>query len=261
MFNNILVYPILNLLVWLYGVFGNLGLAILSLTLVIRGLLLPIMLPSMKISSKQKELAPEIAKLKERYKGNNLELAKAQTALLQKNGVYPALGCIPQIVSLIVLIALYRGLNMVLGLTPESVADFNQNLYSSSLYLSPDSLINTRFLYLDLTAKDPYFVLPVMAAISQFLLSKMIMPAVDRAKDRAIATPGKADDLAQTMQQQGLYLMPLMTLFLGFKMPSGLILYWFLTTVFSFIQYRVYLKGWGGLNPWLDKLRKVFLAR
>lgn len=253
MFNTILVNPIFNLLVWLYQVFGNLGLAIIFLTIIAKLILLPATTPSVKISKKQQELAPEIAKLKEKYKGNTLELAKAQTTLLQEHGIYPALGCFPQIISLVILFALYQSLNLVLKLTPDSLVAFNQRLYFPSLHISPDSLINTSFLYLNLTVKDPLYILPVLSAIFQFLLSKLMMPSAERAVEKAAATPGAGDDLTTAMQQQSLYMAPLMTLFLGLSIPSGLTLYWFLTTLLSLVQYRVLWGGWGGLTVWIEK--------
>ena len=261
MFNTLLVNPIFNLLVWLYNIFGNLGWAIIALTVISKLVLLPLTLPSIKIARKQQELSPEIAKLKERYKDNKMELAKAQTAFLQEHGIYPALGCLPQIISFLVLIALYQSLNLVLKLTPESLAEFNRRLYVPSWYLSTDSLISTSFFYLNLTTKDPFYILPVVSAAFQFLLSKLMMPDSKKFSQQAQKTEGKTDDLAAAMQQQSLYMAPLMTLFLGFSLPSGLTLYWFLTTLLSLVQYRFFWGGWGGLSGWIESASKINLRK
>jgi YidC/Oxa1 family membrane protein insertase len=240
---NILLYqPLLNALILFYNLlFQNLGLAIIALTVLIRVLLIPLTLPSMRASNKMKELAPELEKLKRKHGKDKQAYAKAQMELYRQHGANPAAGCLPQIVQLIILIALYQAFRQVLYLNGDVIQRLNEVLYSA-LQLPTDTVINTRFLFLDLTQPDIFKlpegflggvipgipgVLLISAALVQFFSSRMMMPVAQKAEKRAKKTPGEADDMAATMQKQMLYLFPLMTILIGFTFPSGLVLYWF----------------------------------
>jgi len=243
--------------------FSNFGLAIIVLTVAIRSFLIPLTLPSMKAAQKMKELAPEIAKLKKKYGSDRQQLAKAQMELYRQHGANPAAGCLPQIVQLIILIALYQAFIHVLRADGDVIEKLNQVLYPS-LKLAEGTVINTHFSYLDLAKPDTFrlpglaFPLPglflLLAAFIQFLSSKMMQPAVVQAQKEAVKTEGKADDLATSMQSQMLYLFPLMTIFIGYSFPSGLILYWFIFSFFTAAQ-QYFVAGWGGLTPWINKLK------
>ena len=136
------------------------------------------------------------------------------------------------------------------------VSNLNQVLYQS-LQLSQDTVINTRFLYLDLTQPDLFSIPPlkifsftlnklpgiflIAAAVIQFFSSKLMMPAARATEAKAEKTTEKTDDMAAAMQQQMLYLMPLMTLLIGFRFPSGLVLYWLTFSLFMLFQ-QLWLK-------------------
>ena len=120
------------------------------------------------------------------------------------------------------------------------------------------------FLYLDLSKPDvfrlPGFRFPIpgvfllLAAATQFLTSKMMAPVVSAARKQAEKTPEKQDDMATIMQQQMMFMFPLMTILIGFSFPSGLVLYWFVFSLFQMgQQYKT--GGLGGLEPWIEKLK------
>ena len=264
LWNLILYQPLVNALIFFYHfLFANFGLSIIVLTMIIRGLLIPLTLPSMRAAQKMKELAPEIGKLKKKYGSDRQQLAKAQMELYRQHGANPAAGCLPQIVQLIILIALYQAFRGVLRVDGDVIERLNQVLYPS-LKLAEGTVINTHFAYLDLAKPDVFrlpglaFPLPglflMAAALIQFLSSKMMQPAVSRAQKEAAKTEGKVDDMATSMQSQMLYLFPLMTIFIGYSFPSGLILYWFIFSLFTAIQ-QYFVAGWGGLTPWINKLK------
>ena len=253
---TLLYQPLINILILFYRILGqNLGLAIIALTLAIRGALFPITRPSLQSAEKMRELAPELEKLKKKYKKDKQAFAQAQLKLYQKHGINPAAGCLPQIIQIIILIALFQAFNQVLRADGEIINKLNQVLYSS-LQFAKTETINTSFLYLDLTKPD-YIQLPfkinllnfsidkfpgiflLLAAVTQFLSSKMMMPSVQAAQVKAKKTPEQEDDMAAMMQKQMLYMMPLMTLFIGFKFPSGLVLYWFTFSLFMIIQQKL----------------------
>jgi YidC/Oxa1 family membrane protein insertase len=110
----------------------------------------------------------------------------------------------------------------------------------SGVSLPPEG-INFSFWYLDLTRPDliagrlPGLFL-TFSAIAQVLTARLSSPVIKKAKDSAEKTPPKSDDLMVSMQKQMIFLMPLMTIIIGFRLPSGLILYWFVFSLTSLIQ-------------------------
>lgn len=225
---------------------NNYGLAIIVVTLIIRLLLLPIILPSVKSHRRMIELQPQIDELKRKYKDKQV-FAKKQMELFQKEGVNPLSGCLPQLVQLGLFFAFYHVLiNSLNG---------NNQLDAS-----------TSFLWLDLTQSDKTFVLPVLAGLSQFILGLMLLPATtidDKAKKAAKTISAKDDKdasdfsgMAKSMQTQMVFVMPVITLFIAVSFPSGLALYWVVSTVFSLVQ-QYYVSGWGGLKVYAAKLNII----
>jgi len=262
---HLLLYqPITNALIFFYQVlFHNLGLAIIVLTILIRAILIPLTLPSLRAAKKIRELAPEIERLKKKYADDKQQLAKAQMDLYRQHGANPASGCLPQIIQLIVLIALYQAFIQILRPNGDVVEKLNQILYPC-LKLTPGMVINTQFLWLNLAKPDILRIqglnlpLPglflILAALVQFLSSKMMQPNVSQAQKQAAKTETKTDDMATAMQSQMLYLFPLMTIFIGYSFPAGLILYWFVFSLFTAIQ-QYFVSGWGGLEPWVKRIK------
>lgn len=226
MFNTLLYQPILTTLTYLANFFqGNLGLAILALTLILRTILAPLTIPSLRSAQKLRDLKPELDKLKSKHK-DKTTLQKAQLELYQKHGINPAAGCLPNVLQLIILIALYQ-------VFMNSLKDGSTNF-------------NTHFLWLNLTTPDPLYILPLLAGISQLFLSLMISPGIEHHPEKTLKKTEDTQDMAETIQQQMLFMMPIMTGFIALRFPSGLALYWVTTTVFSAVQ-QYFVSGWGGL--------------
>ncbi len=243
MFNlyNTLVYqPILHSLLFLYNLLGhNLGFAIIALTLLIRGALLPFVIPSLKSAKKMALLKPELDKLKKKYAKDPAKLKQKQIEFYRRHNLNPATGCLPYLVQLVVLIALYRV--------------FMDSLKHGAIV---GEVVNTRFWLWDLTAKDKTFILPVLAGLVQLLTSLALLPAIENEpQKRSVKKQTKEDlgEMAQTMQQQMVFLMPLMTVIFALQFPSGLALYWFISTAFSFFQ-QILVAGPGGLVLYWNKL-------
>ncbi len=242
MWNTLLFQPLLNALIAFYHLFGNLGAAIISLTLSIRVLLLPLTLPSLKTAQKMKDIAPKLEKLKKKHKDDKEALAKAQMALYKKEGIRPFAGFLPQIIQIIILIALFQAFREVLG-NNGGIEKLNQLLYSF-LRLPADAQISLKFFYLKLSEPDtinlfgrnvPGLFL-IAAAATQFLSAKVMMPTAKKERQAAKETEDKSDDFASMMRTQSMYLFPLMTLFVGMRFPSGLVLYWFVFSLFNLVQ-------------------------
>jgi YidC/Oxa1 family membrane protein insertase len=230
-----------NFLIFLVGTTGSLGFAIIIFTFLIRSVLLPLTLPSLRSSKKMKDLQPEIKKLQKKHGKDKQALQKAQMELYKKYNINPLAGCIPQLAQLGVLIVLYRVL-----------IDFLNSPTINGVAIDP------KFFWLDLSVPDELYVLPVLAALSQFVLSLMIAPGAEtrdvvpnKSKSKKLQKANKKEentaDMAQSMQQQMMFIMPIMTGFIALRFPSGLALYWVATTFFS-IGQQWYISGPGGLS-------------
>jgi len=213
--NILLITPLTTALLFLYQVLGqNLGLAIIALTLILRVILFPLSLPALRSMRAQQEIQPDLARLKKKYKGDRQGLAAAQMELFKQKGVNPFSGCLPQILQLVILIALYNV--------------FISNLRNGGL--------NQQFLIWNLSQKDPYFILPIAAAAAQFVLSKMMLPAVSQEHDVTHKAKEKEEDFASALQRQNLYIFPIITLLLGLQFQAGLMLYWFVSVLLQIPQ-------------------------
>jgi YidC/Oxa1 family membrane protein insertase len=231
---NFIQSQIFNILALFYDLlFQNLGLAIIALTLAIRTLLIPLTIPSLRSAKKMQELRPHLMELKRKHKGDQKKLREEQLKLYRERGVNPAAGCLPIIIQGIILVALYQVL----------ISTFGRGVF------------NVDFLWLNLAKPDPFFILPLLAGLTQLLLSKMILPATEKHPEPTLEKEKDMEDMIYTMQSQMLYLWPLLIIIIGWQLPSGLILYWVVTNIFSLVQ-QYFVSGLGGLQEWL-KLLKV----
>jgi len=262
-FNTLLIQPLANGLILFYKLLGgNMGLAIIGFSFALRFLLNPLTKPYMQSMKKMKEFEPQLAKLKERHKGDKKKLLEAQTEFYKQKGINPGGGCLPYLLQIVVLIALFNVFTRVLAPNGDVVGKFNELLYSP-LRFQEGATLNTKFLYLDITRPDSFkvsflpFAIPgpilILAALFQFLAAKMMTPYQKLEAKIAKKTPGSTDDMQVTMQKSMSLTFPLFTLIFGLSFPSGLALYWLL---FSFWQLWQQYKtsGWGGLTPLVLKL-------
>jgi len=228
LFHSIIYQPIFNALIFFYNIIPghDLGIAIILLTIVIRVILYPLSQKQIESQKKMQELQPEIKRVQEKYKNDKEKQGKELMNLYKEKKVNPASGCLPMVVQIIFIIALYRAL--VAGINFSECKE----LYS---FVACPSKIGTSFLgILDLA--KPNIILAAFTAAAQFFQTKMMMGTM-----KAAATGGKSD-FAQTMNQQMLYLGPLLTLFIGARFPAGLPLYWLVMTLFMIGQQHLVQK-------------------
>ena len=241
MYNTLIYQPILNSLLWLYQVTGhNLGFAIIVLTLVVRGILIPFTLPQLRSAKKMAALKPELDALKKKHGHDAKLFQQKQIEFYKTHNVNPAAGCLPFIAQFIVLIALYQVFMKTLG--GDGVAE-----------------INSAFLFWDLKSKDTTYILPVLAGVLQFVMSLTILPAIENEPEKRPGTvEDKKDvaDMATTMQQQMVFMMPIMTVIFSIQFPSGLALYWVITTAFSLVQ-QLMVSGPGALLFYAKKYKLI----
>lgn len=262
-FTTLLIQPLANGLIVAYRLlWENMGLAILGFGLFLRIVLNPLTKPYMESMKKMKNFAPQLEKLKKKHKGDKVKLAQAQSEFYKQKGINPGAGCLPYLLQIVVLIAFFNVFSRVLTPNGDIVARFNELLYEP-LKFGVNEIINTKFLYLDVTKPDVFnipslpFPLPgpvlLLAAIVQFLSAKIMAPYVKEEKKAAKKTKEKSDDIQVAMQQSMIYTFPLMTIVIGLRFASGLALYWLLFSVYQAIQ-QYNSQGWGGLTPWIEKI-------
>lgn len=238
----------------LNGWTGSLGWAIILFTLAIRLILLPATLPSIKAQKKMQDLKPELDLLKKKFKDDKTGFQKAQLDLYKKYNINPLAGCLPQLAQFGVLIILYQTFLSLLK-QPEF----------SGIPL------HFHFGWLDLSKPDGLYILPILAAVSQLILSVMLMPVTEikdvvpnKSKNLKIQAKNKQEEdtagMAATMQQQMLFMMPIMTGVFAIKFPAGLSLYWVITTVFSIIQQQM-ISGPGGLETYYNRVKLLLKLR
>lgn len=218
--NELLVKPILNVLLFFNHYTLSLGVSLIILTIVIKLILFPLNIPAIKMQYAKKKLDGEIAELKNKHK-DKTEFAKAQMALFKEHGINPASGCLPLILQLVVIFALLNVFNLVLK---------DGGIESSYVYLNflQNPELNRNFFYLDLFKPDHYYILPILSGIAQYFVSKVSIVKTENKKGE--------DDMQQALEKQMLYMSPILTAFFGFTLPSGIVLYWFISTVFSYFQ-------------------------
>jgi YidC/Oxa1 family membrane protein insertase len=228
LYNTILLQPLLNLLIFLYNLVGDIGIAIIIVTIIIRLLLLQPSLKAIKAQMALQELQPKIKKIQEKYKNNKEQQSKELMNFYKENKVNPFSSCLPMLIQLPILFALYSVFTM--GLTAQNM----QNLYS---FVPAPEHINTMFLNL-VNMAQPNVVLAVLAGVLQFLQTKMML------KPKKV-TPGNKSplgDMSGILVKQMTYLMPAMTVFISLGLPSGLALYWIMTTLFAIAQQCVIMR-------------------
>ena len=206
------------------------------------------------MNKKQRDIQPEIDKIRKKFKHDKKKQADMQMQLFKKHGINPGTGCITTIITFILLIAVYRAITTFT--TATDLSFLNNKIYFENLNFGPEEMLNTNFLYLDLTKPDPYLIVTLITVGLQFLASKMMLPFSKKSEKLAKKTPGQADDLMASMQKQNMYVMPVMFFIFGLTLPSGVMLYIMISTLFQ-IGQTYHFSGWGGLKPWIEKLKSV----
>ncbi|MEK7603656.1 MAG: YidC/Oxa1 family membrane protein insertase [Patescibacteria group bacterium] len=223
-YNEILFRPLFNLMVYLQGVIpgGDLGLTIIILTVIIRIMFIPLSLKTIKSQQSLKELSPKIEEIKAKFKNDTAAQSAATMKLYKDNNINPLAGCLPLLIQIPILIALYQV--FIKGISEESLA----LLYS---FISAPDMIKHNFLGLfDVTMNSR--LLTLIAGGMQFIQSRQSM---------ALQSDSGSNKELASFSRQMLYFFPIMIIVIGWNLPAGLILYWITTTVFSVFE-QSYIK-------------------
>lgn len=238
LFQLIITQPILNLLIWLYNVIpgSDIGLAIIALTILVKLILYPFSMAQIKQQRAMQQLQPKIDEVRKRLKDDKDAQAKELMELYKKEKLHPASSCLPLLIQLPIIYGLF--------------AVLRQGLASSGLsmlypFVANPGSINHVFLgFIDLS--KPNYVLAVLAAGVQFVQTWQIMrrPAITTEPPASVRDKegAKDEDMAAIMNKQMLYIMPVVTIFIGISLPGGLTLYWLVTNLLTVIQQTLLLR-------------------
>jgi len=224
LFTEFLYRPLFNLTVFLYNVLpGNdFGLAIIVLTSLIRVLFFPLSIKTIKSQKAMSKLNPKMKEIKEKHKDNPTAQSAAILQLYKDNKISPLSGCLPLLIQIPILIALYQA--FMAGFKPE-----NFNLLYGFIE-NPGAVNGTSLGFINITSKMP--ILAVLAGMAQFVQS---WQANNQNQNSGINKEMAA------LNKQMLYFFPIMIIIIGWNLPAGLVLYWITTTVFSILE-QLYIK-------------------
>ncbi|PLR80656.1 YidC family membrane integrase SpoIIIJ [Bacillus sp. V33-4] len=206
--NEFIVYPLSMLIVKMAEFAGgSYGMSIILVTLIIRLAILPLMIKQTRSSKAMQALQPEMQKLREKYSSKDQKtqqkLQQETMALFQAHGVNPLAGCFPLVIQMPILIGFYHAISRT-----REIAEHN-------------------FLWFDLGAPDPYYILPLVAGVTTFIQQKIMMAG----------TEGQNPQMAMM-----LWIMPVMIIVFAINFPAALSLYWVVGNIFMIVQ-TYFIKG------------------
>ena len=249
-FGYIFTDPIFNVLMLLYHLFGDLGLSIIVLTVIVRLLLFPLYMKQLKSSKAMQAIQPLIADVKKKYPKDQRAQYQAMQEVYKEYGVSPAAGCLPLLVQLPVLYAMFFSLRAVLSAHTLNAVNSIIYPFLPKFAILPSVFLTWFGLHLNLGAPDPSHILPVLAGVATFLQLRMSQPR---------NASGVKNAMAQQMQIMQ-FIMPFVTFFFALNFAAGLALYWTTTSVFSMVQ-QYFVTGWGSLAVMPDFLQNILPGR
>ncbi len=215
LYNEVIYRPLLNLLIFSYHYIPDIGVVIVLLTLLIRLIMAPSFHKQIKSQKALTDLQPKLNELKEKYKGDKEGQAKAMMGLYKEHKINPLSSCLPLIIQLPILIALYQVFSKAL----------NNHLAGLYSFVVKPEVINPYFFGL-LNLSKPSIILGILAGAAQFWQSKMMMPK----------NTGQQDATAKAMSLQTTYVLPIISVVIAIRLPAGLPLYWIVSTLFAIGQ-------------------------
>jgi YidC/Oxa1 family membrane protein insertase len=244
-------------LFWSLGFPGAIGWAIVVLTLVVRGVLIPLFRMQLVSQRRIQMLQPEMREIQKRYKGDRVKQQQAQQELYKERGINPLSGCLPLLLQLPLLFIMYSVIqngitnqdpNAMLNVLGYQVVTIDcQNIEPDGTVNASEPCMDTHVPILgDVSKPQTLFaiagigisILAISSALLQLIQSRMMLPPPD---------PTNSDPNVRLQRQMMLFL-PLISIIYGGFLPAGLFIYWIVATLFSIIQQYL-IVGWGGMFP------------
>lgn len=233
-FYHVFIYdPLYNVLVFFYDIvpFHDFGVAIILTTILIKGVFYGLSRRQIESQKKLQEIQPKIKALQEQYKDDKEKQTRAIMQCYKENKVNPFAGCLPLIIQLVFFIAFYQ---VIVSFTNNTFQVNEAVLYS---FLSnPGQVHAVAFGFLDLVQAAPW--LGALAALAQYFQTKMLIPLAPPARKEG-EKADFAQDMAQMMGKQMLYIGPALIFFFSFQFPAALSLYWLFSTLISWGQQKL----------------------
>jgi YidC/Oxa1 family membrane protein insertase len=255
MWDTIIITPFVNLLLWIYNLVGNFGIAIILFTTLTRIVLYPLTAKQIKGAQAMQELQknPRYIEVQTKYKGDKEKLAQEQMKLYQELKINPLSSCLPTLLQFPIIIGLYQALIQSLGSAPMDLLKLTRHLYPNLLKVADLIPLKSHFLWMDLGQPERLYipglsfgipVLAVIVVITTYISSKIITPP---------ATPGAQDQGAMMTKMMNIY-MPVLMGWLAWSLSSGLALYFVVTNLIQILQYAISGKiYWDNVLPWKKK--------
>ena len=196
--------PLFVLLKWLHSILGNWGVAIIAITIIVKSLMYPLTKAQYTSMAKMRALQPKMAALKEKFGDDRQKFGQATMEMYKKEKVNPMGGCFPILLQMPIFLALFY------------------------VFLESTELRHAEFIFwlTDLSAQDPYYVLPILFGASMFITQKL--------QPMTVTDP---------MQQKMMTFMPVIFSVFFLWFPSGLVLYWLVSNLISIVQMLIIYRG------------------
>ncbi|MBH0039924.1 membrane protein insertase YidC [Pseudoalteromonas sp. SWN166] len=196
--------PLFVLLKWLHSILGNWGVAIIAITIIVKSLMYPLTKAQYTSMAKMRALQPKMAALKEKFGDDRQKFGQATMEMYKKEKVNPMGGCFPILLQMPIFLALFY------------------------VFLESTELRHAEFIFWlnDLSAQDPYYVLPILFGASMFVTQKL--------QPMTVTDP---------MQQKMMTFMPVIFSVFFLWFPSGLVLYWLVSNLISIVQMLIIYRG------------------
>ena len=244
----------LNLLLFIYKLVGNFGVAIIIFTVLIKLLTHPLMQAQIKSSKAMTELQtdPDYLYMMEKYKNDKERLAQEQMKLYKEKGVNPTASCLPTFIQLPIIFALYQAVIAAIVTTPMGMLDLVKRVFPNWIRISEVFPINPNFLWMNLGLPERLMIgnfgLPVLAilvVLTTVLQTKLTQPAQPQGEGGA--------STAMMSGMMNIY-MPLLMGFMAYSLASGLALYFLISNIFTIVQYGAMGSlHWENLKFWEKK--------
>jgi YidC/Oxa1 family membrane protein insertase len=224
---NQYVHLLVGVLDGLASLFHNAGLAIIGFTIIVKTLMLPLTVQSIRSSKAMQELQPKIKELQKKHGSDRQRLSQETMTLYQQHRVNPMAGCLPMVIQIPIFLGLYNAIT--------TLSNSGAGLWSQPFLWIPS-----------LAHPDPIHLLPIVAGIFQFVQTQMMRPA----------NQTKSTDPQQAMMNSVMNIMPLTVVFFGWGFAAGPVVYWATQSIYSVAQ-QWFITGWGSLGKWAPFLPEL----
>ena len=262
------------LLNFIYGFVSNYGLSIILFTILTKVILFPLSLKQQKSMVKMQQVQPRLKEIQEKYKSDQQRQSEETMKLYKEHGVNPMGGCLPLLIQLPILLALYRvmyqPLTYMLGYGADKITELSEKFgvamgnarMAEIAIANAGKLIDFSFFGLDLSGSPSIgkisllWLIPITAALTTYLSSKITTAMNKPQKTEEDTKPkrvlsaepsqNKANtDTTQSMTKSMNLMMPIMTLWITFTVPAALGLYWTISNLITMVQQLILNKIYG----------------